>query len=54
MSLSQLDGYADQDKNSVEIGPIDIEDVDEIEPPKPKPQAHPKKLANDNRRSKNR
>lgn len=54
MSLSQLDGYADQDKSSVKIGPIDIEDVDEIEPPKPKPQARPRKLANDNRRSKNR
>lgn len=68
MSISSLDGYADQDKNSASIGPIDIEDVREIDPPgedgtnpirvhpdepKPTPRAHPKKVAND-RRSKNR
>lgn len=52
MSLSSLDGYGDQDKQSVTIGPIDIEDVREIEP-KPTPRTHPKKAAND-RRSKKR
>jgi len=50
MSISSLDGYADQDKKSASIGPIDIEDVCEIEP-KPTPRTRQKKVAN---RSKNR
>jgi len=41
MSLSSLDGYADQDKESVRIGPIDIDDVHEIETAKPKPSRPP-------------
>lgn len=53
MSLSQLDGYADQDKDSVKLGPIDTEDVTEIEPKPAPPRTRPKKLAND-RRSKKR
>jgi hypothetical protein len=50
MSISQLDGYADQDKESAKIGPIENEDVDEIEPKPTRPR--PKKLANDQRSKK--
>lgn len=53
MSISQLDGYADQEKNSATIGPIDIQDVTEIEP-KPTPRTRrPTRVANV-RRSKKR
>jgi hypothetical protein len=49
--ISSLDGYADQDDKSASIGPIDIEDVREIETKSP-PRTRPKKVANE-RRSKN-
>ncbi len=53
MRLSSLDGYADQDEKSVTLGPIDIEDVQEIQTPKPTPKARPRRVANE-RRSKSR